>query len=152
MGLAASIIGLVAVASKVSKLCYSYCSEVMNAREDIQQLVSEVSSLASLLQPLSTPAEARKFLQTSDSDPISQIVHQCTEVLEQLQGELQSQLNKQSDSKTRKLVGSVKISLKWPFKKEDTQTRIQKIERLKTTVTLKLQLCVVHILFLNTPR
>ena len=109
------------------------------------QLVSKISSLASLLEPFSTPAEASKIPQTSDSDSMSQLVHQCTEVLEQLQGELQCQLNKQSDRKTRDFVGCLKISPKWPFKKEGTQKRIQKIEQLKTTVTLKLQLWVAYI-------
>ena len=150
VGLAASIIGLVAVASEVSKLCYNYFSEVTNAREDVAQLISEISSLASLLEPLSTPAEASKISQ-SDPHLMSRLVRQCTEMLEHLQAELQCQLNKQSDSRTRNLVGSLKTSLKWPFKKEDTQSRIQKIERLKTTVTLKLQLWVAHILFLYTP-
>ena len=144
VGLAASIVGLIAVASKVSKLCYDYCNEATSVRGDIVQLVSEISSLASLLEPFTTPAEASRISQTSDSDSMSQLVHQCTEVLNQLQGELQCQLNKQSDRKKRDFVGSLKISLQWPFKKEDTQRRIQKIERLKTTVTLKLQLWVAH--------
>ena len=43
IGLAASIGGLVAIALKVSMFCYSHYSEVMNAREDIKQLVSETS-------------------------------------------------------------------------------------------------------------
>ena len=141
VGLAASIVGLVSVASKASKFCYDYCTEVMNVREDIQQLASEISSLANLLGPLSTPAEASKILQTS-SDSISQLVHQCAEMLEQLQGELQYQLN---GSRTRDLVGSSNFGLKWPFKKEDTQERIHTIERLKAAVTLELQLWVAHI-------
>lgn len=40
VGLAASIVGLIAVASKVSKLCYDYCNEARSARGDIVQLVS----------------------------------------------------------------------------------------------------------------
>ena len=150
VGLAASIVGLITIASKVTKLC-SYFSEATNAREDIKQLISEVSSLADLLEPLSAPAEASRISQSPDSDSMSQLVNQFTEILEQLQGELQAQVKK-SDSKTRNLVGSLKTSLKWPFKKEDTRDRIQKIERLKTALSLKLQLWVAHIyiLFLNT--
>ena len=139
VGLAASIVGLAAAALKVSKLCHDYHDEAMNAREDIKQLVSEISSLASLLGPLSLLAQDSRISQASDSDLISQLVHQCSEI-EQLLGELQRQLNKQSDSKVRNRMQSLKTSLKWPFQKEETQNRIQKIERLVTTVTLKLQL------------
>ena len=44
VGLAASIGGLVGIASQVCRLSYNYYSEVMNAQADIQQLVSEISS------------------------------------------------------------------------------------------------------------
>ena len=139
VGLAASIGGLVGIASKVSVLCYNYFSEVMNAQEDIQQLVSEISSLAKLLEPLSTPAQASKISRTSDSDSIMQLVQQCKEMLERVQGELelQRQRNKLSDRIAQKLRMT---SLKWPFKKEETQKGIQQIERLKATVGLRLQM------------
>ena len=139
VGLAASIGGLLGIASKVSLLCYSYFSEVMNAQEDIQQLVSEISSLAELLEPLSTPAQAGKISRTSDSDSILQLVQQCKEMLEKLQGELelQRQPNRLSDRIAQRLRMT---SLKWPFKKEDTRRGIQQIERLKSTVVLKLQM------------
>ena len=145
VGLAASIAGLVAVALKVSGLCHEYFSEVMDAQEDIKRLVSEISALASLLEPLSAPAEASKISQASDSNSISQLVQQCTEMLARLQGKLQhlSNTGRRPNSKTqrfRNLIGSSKSSLKWPFKKEGTQERIQAIERLKTAVTLKLQM------------
>ena len=139
VGLAASIVGLAAAALKVSKLCHDYHGEAMNAREDIKQLVSEISSLASLLGPLSLLAQDSRISQTSDSDLISQLEHQCTE-MKQLLDKLECQLNKQPDSKPRNRMQPFKASLRWPFKKEETQNRIQKIERLKTTVTLKLQL------------
>ena len=147
VGLAASIGGLATIASEVSKLCHIYFSEVMNARKDVEKLVSEISSLASLLERLSTPAEAGRV---SGSGSVSQLVRECTEIsemLEKLQSELQCQLNKQSDNKFRNLVGSLKARLKWPFKKMDTQERIQKIERLKGTFTLELHLWVAHIFF-----
>ena len=144
-GLAASIVGLVGAALKVSGLCHEHFSEAMSAQEDIKQLVSEISSLASLLEPLSTPAEASKIPQPSDSDSISQLVQKCTEMLVHLQGKLQhlSSTGRQPDSKTQRLlnlVGSSKSSLKWPFKKKGTQERIQEIERLKTAVALKLHM------------
>ena len=147
IGLAASIAGLVGIALKASELCHEYLSEVVNAQDDIKRLASEISLLASLLEPLSTPPEASKISQTSDSDSvsISQLVQQCTEMLLRLEGKLQHQPNtrRQLDSKTQRLlnfVGASKSSLKWPFKKKDTLERIQKIERLKTAVTLKLQM------------
>ena len=148
IGLAASIVGLLGASFTVCNLC----GEVKGAQEDIKQLVSEISSLSSLLEPLSTPAEASKI---SGSDSIPQLVQQCTEMLEKLQGELQQhQPDGQSDrtKRFRKFVGSSKSSLKWAFKKGGTLERIQKIERLKSAVTLQLQMWVIHILVLITQR
>ena len=140
VGLAASIGGLVSIASKVSKSCREYFSDARNAQKDIQQLLSEISSLDKILEPLSTPAQAGDISQASRSDSMSQLVHQCTEMLEKLQDEIQDQLNKQSGSKTRNIIGSLKTSLKWPLKKEDTQEVIQRIERLKSAIALKMQM------------
>ena len=148
-GLVASIAGIVGFAANVCKLCYGYYSEVKDAREDIGQLVTEISLLANLLEPLSTPAEARKVSQTQDPDLMLQLVDQFMEILEQLQDELQPQIDKQSDGKIQKTMGSVKAKLMWPLKKGDTQGRIQKIERLKGSVILKLQLWVAHIPYLS---
>ena len=141
-GLVASITGIVGFAAKVCNLCYGYYGEVKDAQEDIGRLTTEISSLADLLKPLSTPAEASKILLTpdSDSDSMSQLVHQFTEILEQLQDELKPQIDRQSDGRIQKAMRSVKTRLMWPFKKKDNQRRIQQIERLKTSVILKLQL------------
>ena len=151
VGLVASITGIVGIAAKVCKLCYGYYGEVKDAREDIDRLTTEISTLADLLQPLSTPAEASKIPQTPDSESMSQLVHQFTKILKQLQDELQPQIDKQSDGRIRKAIGSAKTRLMWPFKKEDNQRRIQGIERLKTSVILKLQLWVAHIFRSQTP-
>ena len=88
VGLADSIGGLVCIASQVCRLCYNYFSEVMNAQADIKQFVSELSSLAKLLEPLS---QGSRISPTSDSDTILQLLQQCKEMLEELQGELELQ-------------------------------------------------------------
>ena len=130
IGLAVSIDGLATLASKISRLCHS---DFWDARGDIEQLIFEISSLASVLEPLSTAAEDSKILQTPYSDSMSQLVRQCTEVLEQLQGGIQRQLH----SKTPKFLGYSMTGDEWPFTKEDTQNGIQKIKRLKSTVALR---------------
>ena len=84
LGVVASIGGLAAIASKVTMLCYNYFSEAVNAQEDIQQLVSEISSLAKILAPLSTPAQANIISRALDSDSILQLVQQCKEMLGKL--------------------------------------------------------------------
>ena len=145
VGLAGSIVGLVGFAAQVSKLLYGYYGEAKNAPEDIKQLAFEISSLVGLLEPLSTAAEASRISQTPDSEWMSQVVHEFREILERLKGELPHPISEQSDSKTRRVVRSLKTRLIWPFKKGDTQEQIRKIERLKTAVTMKLQLWVTHI-------
>ena len=150
--LAASIVCLVTVASKVVKLCYDYCSEAMNTREDVGEFVSEISSLASLLEPISTPAEASKIPQTPDLDLMSQLVHECTEMLGQLEGQLQGVFKKQSDRKPGNPTTPPKISLEWPFGKKGNGKRIQKIKRLKAAVTLKPGLWVTYTLRSQTRR
>lgn len=131
LGVAGSIVSLVDLAAKVSKLL----REAKNTREDAKQLADEILSLSSLLEPLSTAAEASQILQTSDSDRISQLVHDFREMLEQLRGKLDGTHWR-----------SLKAKITWPFKKEDILSQIQKIERMKATIALKLQLYVAHIL------
>ena len=152
-GLVASITGIVGFAAKVCNLCYGYYGEVKDAQDDINRLTTEISSLADMLEPLSRPAEASRILQTpdSDSDSMSQLVHKFTEILKQLQDELQPQIDKQSHGRIQKAVRSVRARFMWPFKKADNQRRIQEIERLKTSVILKLQLWVAHIFHSQTP-
>ena len=150
VGLAASIGGLATIASQVSKLCHNYISEVVDAREDIERLASEISSLTSVLERFSTPAEAGRVSQALGSGLVSELERECTEMsdmLKKLQVKIQGQLNEQSNGKIRKFIGSFKTRLKWPFEKKDTQERIQKIERLKGTFNLALQLWVAHIFF-----
>ena len=145
VGLAGSIAGLVGFAAQVSKLLYGCYGEAKDAPEDIKQLASEISSLAGLLEPLSTAAEANRISQTPDSELMSQLVPEFREILEHLKGKLPRQISKQSDTRTRGAMRSLMTCLIWPFKKEDIQKQVQKIERLKATVTVKLQLWVAHI-------
>ena len=140
--LAGSIVGLVGFAAKVSKLLCGYYGEARDAPEDIKQLASEISSLAGLLEPLSTAAEASRISQTPDSEWMSQSVHEFREILEHLEGKLPRQISEQSDSRTRRAMRSFGTHVTWPFKKGDIQKQIQKIERLKASVTMKLQLWV----------
>ena len=76
---------------------------------------------------------------------MSQFVHEFREILEHLERRLPRQVSEQSDSKTPSDMRSLKNRLLWPFKKEDTQKQIQKIEWMKTTIAVKLQLWVAHI-------
>ena len=145
VGLAGSIVSLVGFAAQVSKLLYGYYGEVKDAPEDIKQLASEISSLAGLLEPLSTAAEASRISQSPDSEWRSQLVHEFREILEHLKGKLPHQISEQSDSKPRKFIRSLKTRLVWASKKENIQKQIQKIERLKTTANAKLQLWATHI-------
>lgn len=152
VGLAASIVGLTACAFKIAKLCYGCYGKVKGVPEDIKQLADEISSLADLLRPFSTPAGASKI---SDPDLVSRSVGEIMGILEELLEELQDELQgltKHSDSSTRNLIRRLKTSLKQAFKKEDTQNRIRKIEKLKAGLSLTLQLWVAHILRPETRR
>ena len=68
VGLAGSIAGLIGIAAQVSNLLYGYYGEAKDAPEDINELASEISSLAGLLKPLSTAAEASRISQSPDSE------------------------------------------------------------------------------------
>ena len=138
--------GLVAVALQVAASSYNHFSEAVSAREDIQKLVSEASLLAEMLEPLSTLSQASQISETSHSDSIRQLVQQCTQLRENLQGDLQ-QLSGSKTERFLNSVGSSEGSLRWPFKKEGIQERIEEIERLKKAVSLVLQMCVAYILF-----
>ena len=144
VGLAGSIAGLIGIAAQVSNLLYGYYGEAKDAPEDINELASEISSLAGLLKPLSTAAEASRISQGSDSEWLPQLEKDFREILERLKSKLPRQISEQSSNRARMAMRSLKIRLTWPFKKEDIRKQIQKIERLKTLVNVKLQLWVAH--------
>lgn len=127
VGLAASIAGLVAIASSISKALRAYVSEVANARKDIERLISEISLLAEQLEPLSTPIGIRSI---SNTGLISQLVGECTSVL----GPLKEKLQRQSKGRSHGM-----MHLKWPRQKMDFLEEIEKIRRLKDALILGLQ-------------
>ena len=127
VGLVASIAGLVAIASSISKALHAYVSEVVNARKDIRQLISEISPLAEQLELLSTHIGTCSI---SNPDLILQLVGECTSVL----GPLKEKLQRQSEGRSHGM-----MHLKWPRQKMDFLEGIEKIRRLKDALILGLQ-------------
>lgn len=143
VGLAASIGGLVTIALQVSKAGYEYISSVKNARDDIKQLVDEISLLTSILNPLQKEEEASKLGNTSGSDPVAPLLAECERFLVNLNAQLQP-VPKGPSQGLIKRPWSLKKSLKWPFKEKETRKGLDKIHRLTELVNLKLRMSVIR--------
>ena len=147
IGLAASIVALATVALKLADAGYEYIGKVKNAEKDIKQLVEELKSLAKLLEPLKDSDEANKVADPPRSDLDSSrgladcLLNDCQNLLNQLD----PSLPKKPESSSSKILGKLGMQKKrfgWPFDEKDTRQVIDRIERFKTSLGLKLQLYV----------
>lgn len=139
VGLCASIAGLATLAFQISKVGYEYINGVQNARSDIKQLVEEVTNLGKLLEQLQHMEEAGDLADTSASDPLSLLQTECKQFLIPLKAKIGGSPKKRS-SRTLSMLGISKSNLKWPFKENETRKEIERIERLKSTVSMRMQM------------
>lgn len=140
VGLCASIAGLASLAFQISKVGYEYINGIQNARSDIKQLVEEVTNLGKLLEQLQHMEEAGDLADTSSSsDPLSLLQAECKQFLIPLKAKIGGSPKRRS-FRALSMLGISKSSLKWPFKENETRKEIERIERLKSTVSMRMQM------------
>ncbi|KAH0603479.1 uncharacterized protein H6S33_007801 [Morchella sextelata] len=128
VGLAASILGIIHITTKVASLSYSYISGVKRAPDEIRKLADELKSLTTVLTTLSICA--------NDHGP----------ALLQIQGPLQSCVSELLSIQIKLENSSIKAKgrwwdmsfsrLQWPCEEQETLNYVSKIERFKNLVTL----------------
>jgi ankyrin repeat domain-containing protein 50 len=129
LGAAASVIAVIQISGKIFDLCWTYYSEVKDARKDIRRLRDEVKSLQDVLTNVAELADAPgsaklSILRLNQPDGS---IQQCRTELIELARKLET---KQGKDKMR--------ALKWPFRSKDVDKAIADIERSKATFSLAL--------------
>ncbi|KZF19506.1 hypothetical protein L228DRAFT_241725 [Xylona heveae TC161] len=131
---AASIIAVVQLSGSVINLCYNYVKSVRDGRKEVMQFVEELNDLKRILERLLEIALKHETSQSPFPMPMLEIfgnddsiLTECENFLKQLEPRL----------KPNGLKGAVQ-ALKWPLKEKETKAELERIERLKKSLTLAL--------------
>lgn len=136
IGLAASIVGLATLVYKVAETAHEIYGEASNADSEIQQFLTELTSLGEILAPLQDGQN--KLEGVPDLTNINGLISTCTAELQLLHGKLQREPGKTGGF--QKLLGGsvLRTRIKWPWSAKETRKCIDTIERLKTSIILAL--------------
>lgn len=124
-----SVTSLVLAIGGVVQALLKYSTAAKEARNDIQTISVELFALKGILEHVEYQQQVEFIASGSpppgkfDSDEFLQILRSASQFLQSLQISLEP-------SQSR--FGRSIQSLKWPFKKEDVQKHIAKLERIKS--------------------
>lgn len=130
---AASVIAVIQLTATLVKICGGYIQEVKDARDDIITLQRAITSLQRVLQDL------QRFLQSNNDKVLptsSRLDSNIAECLSDLQA-LEVQIDPGRGMKLMRRVGF--RALKWPLKRTEIESVVQKLEGYKSSFTLSLQ-------------
>ncbi|KAF4422157.1 Kinesin light chain [Fusarium acutatum] len=133
VGLAASIIAIVELSVKVSKLCVQYSTAAGNARADITRLQSRLKDLNICLEAAQRLLDDPRNTALAISRSLIDSLNSCKIELD----EIQDKLDPGSARKAMRRFGL--RALKWPFDSKEISTAISNLEHYKQTITLYLQ-------------
>ena len=127
LGVLASSIAVAQTADRVASLLGPYIVQVKHAKEEIENLSTEVHDLGKVLKVVSRSA-------LGSSHEVDQEIKKCECLLEKIQ----SRLDQGSTSTARKLVSKISSRLAWPFKSGEVKEIINQLERRKSNLSLYL--------------
>ncbi|KAK8013501.1 hypothetical protein PG991_009094 [Apiospora marii] len=133
LGTAASALAVIELAAKITKLCAQYGKDVSNVKDDIGRINTEVTNLKAVTESV------RKILDGPQGTKLrtSQNLHTA---LQDGQGELQKLEEDLSPGKSRKAMSRFGLrALKWPFRSEDVQKKVDNFQRCSAMVFAALQ-------------
>ncbi|KAK8036793.1 hypothetical protein PG994_015290 [Apiospora phragmitis] len=132
-GTAASALAVIELAVKITKLCAQYVEDVSNARDDIGRINTEVTNLKAVTESV------RKLLDGPQGTKLRTSQNLYT-ALQDGQGELQRLEEDLTSRKSRKAMRRCGLrALKWPFRSEDVQKKVDILQRCSQTISLALQ-------------
>lgn len=133
LSMAASIIAVIQITGSVVSLCYDYRSGAQNASKEMKQLTDEVISLRDVLEAilkLVDEGSTENFhlstlkLLTQTDGPLSK----CKTEMKLLEAELKPAMG----------IRAVARTLKWPFARGEVERKVERLNRLKGSLTLAL--------------
>lgn len=133
LGVAASVIAVVNLSTKVAKLCMQYSFEVKDAKSDILRLHNEVEGLGNMVSSVQQLIAGPGGAKLSASEKLLDAVNDCSTQLKTLDIRLDM-------DNTRKAMSRCRVqALKWPFQSKEVDKVIRELKRCKATIWLALQ-------------
>ncbi|KAK6339263.1 hypothetical protein TWF718_008685 [Orbilia javanica] len=139
VGGAASVVALVEAAGKIGILCAKYISEVRNAKDEAERLLTETKLFQDLLSKVNDLLKGPSGAKLKASQGLKDVLNSSKSVLEDLQRNLEGGQASRKSKLFSKFSGSSKAeSLKWPFKRGSINKIFDNFETLKKDITLAL--------------
>lgn len=122
LGAVASSIALAEVAGKLLKTLHCYATSVKDAKADIRHLESEIQVLKGLFDQI--------HVADGSASPLRTTLGECDHELQ----ELALRLKVTAPPKARLWRLGLKSSLKWPFKSQEIEHIVRRLDRHKATI------------------
>lgn len=117
------------LAFEISSTIYNYLQDIKAASNSIQRLSSELFALIGVLEHMKLRSQQQNIVQpsltgqTSDSDSLTSVLEETLIFLKELKISLEPPQSRRKVTLQR---------LKWPLKDKETQSHLQRLERVKT--------------------
>lgn len=146
IGIAGSIVGIVAAGVKLTSSLYTFYGTVSEADETIRSIAADVSITTSVLQELSRNLEQDAQGRISSANAVltaKRAIEECDHVFKRIHHILQKALNSTAPNDRsvprEEIVVHVKARLKWAFLQPTMNMLRGNLDRLKASLTLMLQ-------------
>ena len=138
LSITASIVGIASAGIQLSTTLYSYTETVINADKNIREIARDLSITSSVITELGTllrQDDATQLQCESALTTAREAVHGCEEVFKEIQKELNKSLDLEGNGKSP--MSKLK-RLKWPLVEPKLNVLQVRLERLKNTLVLML--------------
>jgi hypothetical protein len=124
IGLASAVVSLVTLVGQVTKLSYSFLSDIKNASKSQKLYLQEISALAEVLLRIEQAPEIKE-LGAARPSSMSTALQDCQELLRSLK----TSLEKAAENSSR--IEKLKSSLKWPFDEKEVKKFVEMLHRYR---------------------
>lgn len=138
LSITASIVGIASTGIQLSTTLYNYTETVINADKNIREIARDLSITSSVITELGTllgQDDAAQLQCESALTTAREAVHGCEEVFKEIQKELNKSLDLEGNGKSP--MSKLK-RLKWPLVEPKLNVLQLRLERLKNTLVLML--------------
>ncbi|KAH7349169.1 hypothetical protein BKA66DRAFT_293338 [Pyrenochaeta sp. MPI-SDFR-AT-0127] len=148
LSVAASIASLLAIAGKIIHQTYKYGADAKGAPKEMSSFLKELTIMTSLLTALKSLVDSQPQSQSTISSEFTTIstvcvkhgaLDFCKEILRDIHNALDSHEDTPPSAKRQK-IHVLTGRLRWPFKKEETEALVRRLERVKSAFTLALSI------------
>jgi hypothetical protein len=124
IGLASAIAGLLTLIGQVTKLSYTFLSDIRSASKSQKLYLQEVSALTEVLLRIEQSLEVQELGVVRPSIS-TKALQDCQELL----GSLKTSLEKVTESSSR--IEKLKSSVKWPFDENEVKKLVGMLHRYR---------------------